>query len=155
MKVGLQGRTGIGARGLGITALVLVVAAACSDSPTDPPETDLWAGSIAGVEAHEEIAGSATLVVSPTAFSATVAIEGAEPESVLAWGVVHGTCEEPGELIGSADIYPALEIGADGEFTTSTTVSHSLQDTDDVHVSVWHEDGEDAVIVACGDVTPV
>jgi hypothetical protein len=143
-------------RGTPLVSALLIVAAltagAC-DSSTNPILPDQWEADIAGIDDFDAISGAVGIAAGAASFTATIEIEGAEPESVFGWRVAQGSCEEPGNVLGSAASYPDLEADDEGEAAQTVNITAAMVATGTYHVHVLDESGDEAVVAACGHLS--
>lgn len=98
------------------------ILAACS-SPTDTTplawEAELSALGPAGPT------GSVALLSQYGRTDASIAIEGALPDTTYGWRINAGTCDEEGAILGGQAVYPSLTTDADGEGGRDATIGGS------------------------------
>ena len=83
---------------------------------------------------------------------ADVHIANAKPGSVHPWHVHKGTCGNDQGIVGPADAYTPLEVGADGESEVTVTLPYPTPTSGEYMVNV-HQSGSDLkTIVACGNL---
>jgi hypothetical protein len=119
--------------------------AAC-DSSTDPPPVVIWDAELAS----DDMDAVVEVRAATASFKASIDIEGADAVAEFTWRIAAGTCTQPGERIGAANRYPALEIANDGKADAEATVSATLDEEADYIAAVLDESGAQPVIVACG-----
>jgi hypothetical protein len=82
--------------------------------------------------------------------SATARVEGAEGGGRHAWHVHEGQCGDQGDVVGSQEAYPALEVGSDGSGEATAMVDDNLDSGEDYYVDI-HPSTEDLeTMIACG-----
>ena len=86
--------------------------------------------------------------------TATIRIQGASSGSTHPWHIHRGACGSNGPIVGPANAYPHLVVGADGRATATATVAVDIGvgDEDDYHVNVHASPQNMGTIVACGDL---
>jgi hypothetical protein len=133
-------------------ALVVFAATAfvaCDDDPIEP-DTFTWEGELAGVGEFDEVSGIAEVISGTASFVAGVQIADAPADATLTWTLREGTCADPGDAVGAAASYPALEVDDDGDAEEQATIAAGLDEEEDYVVVVTDESGDDPVTVACG-----
>jgi len=138
--------------------LVLAAAIFACDSSTEPdPTVYTWEAALAGQGEFAEVTGTVE-VTSGQNFSAKVKITNAEPQSEYSWHVAAGTCDEPGNKVGSATSYAKIQTNASGTGEAQSTVSATLDPEGEYIAEVFFvEEGEGEeddviVVVACGEL---
>jgi hypothetical protein len=64
--------------------------------------------------------------------------------------VHRGACGSGGSIVGGADAYPVLHVGADGRASAEATITVGLDEDTSYHVNVHRSPTELGVIIACG-----
>jgi hypothetical protein len=123
---------------------------ACNDEDSTGPQLTNWTADLAGSVEFEEVAGEADVASSASSFSAAIEIAGAPADAVLAWTLMEGTCADPGDAVGSASSYPALEVGDDRTASEDADVVAALDVEGDYIVVVIDDSGVAPVILGCG-----
>lgn len=139
-----------------ITWGVLVLAAAlvgCGDDDELGDDQERSA-DLDGLGDFDNLDGDANVrwTEGTTGFIATIDLENDTPGQVRPWHVHFGTCGSGGEIVGSAEDYPLLEIGEDGRAVATATVDERLERNVDYHVNVHLSEAELGTIIACGDL---
>lgn len=127
---------------------------ACDDdSPTVPPVGEtVWSADLAA-EDDGDLTGSIEVVATASAFDAAIELADAEAEATYAWYVGEGaTCEDEDLRLGDAEDYEALEADEEGDASAEATVDATMDSDEEYHAAVWSTD-EEAVLVACGELT--
>lgn len=84
--------------------------------------------------------------------TATVRIEGSQEAGSYGWFIRQGECGDDGEIVGSRETYPPLEVASDGSGEATAMVDEQLQSGERYYVSVHPSPEETSTIVACGDL---
>lgn len=89
-----------------------------------------------------------------TGTTATIRLIGASSGGRHPWHIHRGTCGSNGPIVGPADAYPVLVVGADGRATATATVAEDIGigDVDDFYVNVHASPQAMGTIIACGDL---
>lgn len=113
----------------------------------------LWVGLAIGrdgstVRADLELyAGKA-----PNTSTAEVSMRADVPASVRGWEIRRGTCDRPGPIFGTADVYPALRADRGGKAVGKATIAVAVPDTGDYHVVVTASPTDRQRVLACGNL---
>jgi hypothetical protein len=107
----------------------------------------MWTANLQPVGVRGEVT-----VDSPTTGEAkvTIALKGGAPSTEYPWHVHAGTCATGGAIVGGADRYAGLSVGAEGTSTGSATV-RALDGTKEYHVNV-HRSRADMTVISCGNL---
>ena len=125
-----------------LALLGAVATTACSDSPTDPPEPQFeLSGEVVGQGDFGDFSASADAEVFTGNTDVTFELENVpeEAEDGLSWTFREGSCEDPGDALGEADDYPAIEADEDGTWTGTALV---VPPEEGVLVDIHVEDAE-------------
>ena len=141
--------------------LSMVVLAACSSrgEENDGDDVDFdatdWSTQLSS-RAGTSVRGSATsrsIGFEGGAGTATASIDvtGAAAGARHPWHVHTGTCATGGPIVGEANDYPVLEIGADGTDDATAAIEAGMSDEQRYHVNV-HRSPSDLTVISCGDL---
>lgn len=139
-------------KALRILPLLLVPLTACDISTEPPPPQILWEATLLPGPSFPEVTGSAAAVTGPSGTDVSFKLTNIEPESTLAWRIRTGTCNEPGELVGSLEYYLDIVMpGGDGptSFTLDVYIPVRLTEGNTYHLSGLTT-GPEPDIIACG-----
>lgn len=153
-------------RALSLLVVLLLLTGCPPDDPAvDDPDMDNdfdemeeveereYTANIQGQEGYEDVSGSLTAHVMENETHFDASISGAEAGATHPWHVHEGTCDTGGPIVGSANAYPAFEVGDDGAASADATIGYVLQEGGDYHVNVHGAPGDLGTIVACGNLT--
>lgn len=100
--------------------------------------------------------GSASMAPGDKAGNTTVSLDlaNATPGGLHPWQLHRGQCESDGGIVGSAQAYPAAEVGRDGRATASAKLPFDTPTTGNYFVIVRASAANDALTVACGNLAP-
>lgn len=73
-------------------------------------------------------------------------------EGTYPWHVHSGTCDSGGPIVGPADAYPPLTVGADGMAQVEARIPIETPASGEYHVNIHRSPTDLATIVACGDL---
>lgn len=85
----------------------------------------------------------------PNGTAVAITVKDAQPGAMLPWQLNEGACGA-GTIIGSADVYPALQVGPDGTGTARATLAVGLDPSRTYHVNIRKSAQESNVVVGCG-----
>lgn len=137
-----------------VLALMAVLAvAACDDDPAEP-DTTLLEAVLEGIEPYEDVEGDVDIESRSNSFTAEISIAGANEGDEFDWTVARGTCAQPGNAVGQAASYPALQVDEEGTASAEATVNVALDEDEDYIVRVIDNSGQEPAPVACGEVGP-
>jgi hypothetical protein len=148
---------------LGLAAAVALSACARVQANEATGQTDVdiesplkkgedWKGALKGMGNFTTVVGQvkATSVEGKT--EARISIEGATAGGSHPWLIHEGSCNLPGNAIGSASDYPALTIGQDGKGNAVANLARRLDEAKDYIVIVHASASDMSTVVACGDL---
>lgn len=124
---------------------VLSLAACITDPP--PGGQVAWETSLTGGIEHPGATGSAAAVSGGTTTHASIAMTGLTGGSYT-WGVFRGACADPGGILGTTEVYPALNASMTGEATVEAIIGQPMTRGGRFFAEVRTSDGAS---VACGD----
>lgn len=128
-------------------ALVLGLGGCVTD--VEPPRQSVWETSLTSLE-HPDMSGSAAAVSVGTGTQASIAVAGLEA-GTYAWAVFHGECAAPVDILGSEEVYPALNVDVGGTATADASVPRPMLIERSYSAQVLTGEGER---FACGDFVP-
>jgi hypothetical protein len=128
-------------------AVGLVLALAGCVTDVEPPRQTIWEATLSSGLEHPDAGGTAAAVSGSSLTQASVSVGGLAA-GTYRWGVLEGQCTDPGEILGSEDLYPALSVGIDGQATSDAAVNRHMRAGNRYFAQVWTADG---VSAACGD----
>ncbi len=82
---------------------------------------------------------------------AQITVNGAKPNTMLAWGIQTGDCDKPGTATGAQASYPNIQIDSTGTGTASATVRPGVNESGD-HALVVHSGDMSGKVAACGEL---
>lgn len=138
-------------------AMGLVVLAACTakqdngDIDVDPV-SDLignWSSTLSP-QNNSGISGTATLQSRAAGSKVNVHITGAMNGSVHPWHVHRGTCGNDKGIVGGANEYEALTVGADGTAHGEESIPVGLAEDETYFINIHKSPSDLTTIVACG-----
>lgn len=136
-----------------IVTTALFAIAAC-DSTTEPGVRDDWTAAFEGIGEYEELTADVEVEARETTFTVSISVAGGSEGDEFEWHVAEGACATPGERLGAATAYAAIEVDAEGEGSATAQVVASLHGDGTYHVRLFTQDGdEDPETVACGQLT--
>ena len=138
-------------------AIGLVVLAACTAKQDDgdidvDPVSDVignWSTNLSP-QNNSGISGTATLQSRAAGSKVNVHITGAMNGSVHPWHVHRGTCGNDKGIVGGANEYEALTVGADGTAHGEENVPVALGEDETYFINIHKSPSDLATIVACG-----
>ena len=146
-----------------VLTLVCAAAALAACTPrinTDPDtgrvDVDMQPVTQRGEVWNARLSGSAGLTGTATATAreghivATLNLSGATAGGVHPWAIHEGTCASGGAMVGTANAYPALQVGANGQATATAHLMTRLNEAREYHVRVHASQTDMATVVACG-----
>lgn len=129
----------------------LVVSCGRGAVGTSEPIPDAWIADIYPFETASPLAGFASMSILPSDETrANLTLNGAVSGTSHPWRVRVGVCGDTGEVVGSEDSYPQLEVFEDGRASATATLSERLTSKQKYSVAVFGW-GDDPVEIACGD----
>jgi superoxide dismutase, Cu-Zn family len=139
---------------MALTGACACLLASCGTPDPAPGEELRLEATMQGQAGFGHVTGAATAYGMPGGriFTATVAIAGDQPDAVRPWHVHEGSCAGGGAIVGNAADYPMLNVGADGNGSSSADVASPLDAGGSYHVNVHASTTEMATIVACGEL---
>lgn len=127
--------------------LVLAVSGCVTD--VEPPRQSIWETSLTSLD-HPDMSGTAAAVSRGTGTQASIAVVGLQ-EGAYVWAVYRGACAEPVDVLGSEEMYPALDVDVGGHATADASVPRPMLIERSYLAQVLTVEGER---VACGDFVP-
>lgn len=119
-----------------------------------PQFTHKWA-AILQPSGTSVLAGTAVVEeVSDDSLTAEIQLSGAKAGSEIAWHIHLGNCGDKGKVLGAAEAYPLLKVGADGKASGSVTVPGALPSQGEYSIMV-HKTDSDLTAVACGSLKSI
>lgn len=85
---------------------------------------------------------------------ASVTIQNAVPGGRHPWHVHVGLCGDDQGIYGSAEAYPVLEVGGDGQATASAMIAVPVPTSGQYFVNVHASPNNLGTIIACGNLAP-
>lgn len=128
-------------------AVGLVLALAGCVTDVEPPRQTIWEATLSSGLEHPDAGGSAAAVSGNSLTHASVSVVGLAA-GTYRWGVFRGQCTDPGEILGSEEMYPGLSVGAEAQATADAAVNRHMRAGNRYFAQVRTADG---VSVACGD----
>lgn len=128
-----------------------IVGCADYDVPSNPESLSTWEATLAPVSMAPDpdtpiVSGQAAAVVMSGRTEIGIGVQGVEEE--LYWGLYRGTCDQPGEIFGTAQQYPPLTAErAEAE----TAIESELVGGQEYHVQV-NGDETGSSPLACGNL---
>lgn len=121
------------------------------ESPTKQGED--WKATVRGMAGFAQLSGEAkaTVVAGSSATTVTLTLTGGQAAASHPWMVHEGSCQTPGNPVGSAADYPALTFGSDGKATATANLPAQLNEATD-YVVVVHASASDMTMIACGNL---
>lgn len=145
----------------GLTAaLALLLIGGCS-LDVQAPESTLWEGELEPTGEEPALRGSVAAVSRETNTEVGVDVTGGDIGDRWVWRLREGSCDAPGEIVGSRDDYPVLvaedrsepdQPAATAGAVAQTLLSRTLDPATDYHAMVATEDAPD-VPLTCGSLT--
>lgn len=134
--------------------LVLVTALVGCGDDDDFGDDQEMSADLDGRPGFTQLDGDATVrwTEGTSGFIATIDLEGDEPGQIRPWHVHYGTCGSGGDIVGSDEDYPRLEIDDNGQGLATATVAEQLVSGDLYHVNVHLSEEDMDTIIACGDL---
>ncbi len=127
------------------------ILAACS-SPTDTAPL-AWEGELSALGPAGPT-GSVALLSQYGRTDASIAIEGARPDTTYGWRINAGTCDEEGTILGGQAVYPSLATDADGEGARDASIGGAPGAGTPYAARVLLP-ADNGSVVACGELTRV
>lgn len=139
------------ARRRALLFLAAAATAACVNLGDDEPSVTLWEAQLVAELGFPGLTGQAAAVSRPDGTQVGIGIDGAEPGAEHVWGLLTGSCGQPGPQVGPESDYPVLTVGASGYAEAETQLGPRLEFTGTYHVEV-RVSSADPTRVACGDL---
>jgi hypothetical protein len=112
-----------------------------------------WKANITGRGQWTGASGTATARVEGDNTLATLVLSGLPQGGPYPWHVHDGTCETGGPIVGDANAYPPLMVGADGRAEANARLLNlKLNEAKKYHVNVHRSPSDLATIIACGEL---
>ena len=117
------------------------------------PSTLRWTTTLSQMNGSG-ITGTATVLPGTDANQTRVdlVINGAQSGGVYPWHVHRGTCGNDQGIVGPANAYPAVAVGADGMGRVLATIPTTLDRSGTYMVNVHKSPQDLGTIVACGNL---
>jgi hypothetical protein len=110
-----------------------------------------WSATLQPVNSSG-VRGAVNARSSVAATGVSITISGGGSGGRHPWHVHRGTCGQNGAILGGADEYPLLEIGASGNASASANLEVGLSEDSQYSVNVHRSATEMGTIIACGDL---
>jgi hypothetical protein len=139
---------------------VLVAACASSSSQVESPgaivpspSTMRWTTSLEPMNGSG-ITGTATVLAgdNPNQTRVDLVINGAQAGGIYPWHVHLGSCGNDQGIVGPANAYPPVAVGADGMGRVLATIPTGLDRSGQYMVNVHKSPQDLGTIVACGNL---
>lgn len=146
------------ARASCLATILLVIGCSLDVTRSEPI---LWEGELQSTGATPELNGLVAAISRDRSTETSIQVTGGEDGDRWIWRLRHGTCEDPGEVVGAPAAFPVLEATAETEpdlpgsivkATGETVLAEVLGSSGDYHASVAGEDATETIL-ACGALT--
>ena len=109
-----------------------------------------WTSNVKGMNGWERVRGSAFAQLRDQGTRVALTVERGFAGSNYGWDVREGTCAAPGAVVGEADSYPPLFIGADERDAKVADLGVALQRGKPYAVRVYSSPVQMTTTIACG-----
>lgn len=140
--------------------LTLLVAAGCASGGSNgETDKDVVSNQIGDWDANLGMVNSSGVTGTSKAQSVgvgtgvRVSIQGAQPNGHHPWHVHLGRCGDNGPIVGDANAYPVLHVGADGRASANATIGVALREDQSYFVNVHRSPTELGTIISCGNLS--
>ena len=114
---------------------------------------ELWKATLAGRAGWTGASGTANARIEGDNTMTTLVLTGLPQGGPYPWHVHEGTCDTGGPIVGPANAYPHLTVGADGRAEASARLlGLKLNEAKKYHVNVHRSPTDLPTIVACGEL---
>lgn len=135
-----------------VEALVLLAAmAGCVNLDVASSSPLVWNTTLAPTSAYPDVSGQAAVVSQASGTSVGIQINGATAGAQHVWALRFGTCATPGQRIGDAADYPALDVSTTGTASAQTLLGLQL-DASAAYLIDVRAAASDTARVACGNL---
>jgi hypothetical protein len=137
----------------GILGAAACLAASACIGATEPLDVVTWEAGLIGADgAADPPSGSVAMVIGENQPRAGIGVRDAPARATLAWDVRAGTCAAPGDRVGPATAWPAIQVSDSGTGAAEATVNRRI-DTDGPYAGFLYE-GElgSGGVLACADL---
>ena len=111
-----------------------------------------WKGGLKGMGSYTSVVGQVKADVIEGKTNARISLDNAMSGMQHPWMIHEGTCNQPGNPVGTASDYPLIMVGADGKGTANANLMARLDEAKDYIVVVHASQSDMGTIVACGDL---
>ncbi len=139
---------------LGVLALAACTAHRTENGIDVDPVSDVvgnWSSTLAP-QNSSGISGTAKAESRAAGSKVTVHVMGATAGAVLPWHIHRGTCGNDKGIVGGAEAYKPLTVGADGMAQADETLKVALNEDETYFVNVHKSATELTTIVSCGEL---
>ena len=98
---------------------------------------------------QKSIAHSSMTRISDQRTRASITLPGLLPAGTYAWGVYEGSCEAPGNLMGSESDYPMIEPGENSQGSFTAVINDNLRPDGTYVLQIFTNGGSRDTVLGC------